>query len=102
MRKPKKRTTKIDFEALKAALMLSPLQASFLLGTSEKTVYRLVQQGELICRRIGRLVRIPRTSVDAFLKRDHRTGEENRPQRTEVDVDVESPRSKPSGSRGSR
>lgn len=77
-RKTPKRKPAVDYEALSAALMLSTFQASILLGLSEKTVCRLVVKGELISRRVGRLVRIPRSSVDSFLKRDHRTGEENR------------------------
>ena len=79
-KKPKtpKRKPAVDYTAIQAALMLSTFQASILLGLSEKTVCRLVVRGELIGRRVGRLVRIPRSSVDSFLKRDHRTGEENR------------------------
>ena len=95
----------VDFQALSAALMLSTFQASILLGCSEKTVCRLVVHGELIGRRVGRLLRIPRSSIDSFLRRDHLTGEENRPKPAGdvyVDPDVKSPRSKPSRRRGSR
>jgi excisionase family DNA binding protein len=108
---PRKPT--VDYEALQAALMLSTFQASILLGLSEKTVCRLVVRGELIGRRVGRLLRIPRTSIDSFLKRDHLTGEENRKADQKApagdvyvpppDPNAASPRgSKPSRTRGSR
>ena len=48
-------------------------QAAVYLSVSPRTVKRLLASGQLVKRRIGASVRIPRTSLEAFLKRDHPT-----------------------------
>jgi excisionase family DNA binding protein len=55
-------------------LLLSVEQTSVLLNLSVRTVKRLLDRRELVRRKIGSTVRIPRSSVEAFLKRDHETG----------------------------
>lgn len=48
-------------------------QAGMFLGVSQRTVYNLVRNGELVGRHIGRRTLIPFTSLQNFLKRDHKT-----------------------------
>ena len=49
--------------------LLSVRQAADVLATSERTIWRLLGQGELIKVQIGRSVRITRASVMAFIAR---------------------------------
>jgi excisionase family DNA binding protein len=56
-----------------APLMLSIKQTAALLGVSQGTVKNLLARGELVRRKVGALTRIPRTSVESFVKRDHAT-----------------------------
>lgn len=56
-----------------APLLLSIPQVSALLNVSQGTVKNLLARGELVKRKVGALTRIPRTSIDSFLKRDHPT-----------------------------
>ncbi|MDL2206529.1 helix-turn-helix domain-containing protein [Eubacteriales bacterium OttesenSCG-928-N13] len=43
-------------------------QMSELLGVSTKTGYRLLQDGEIVCMKIGRSYRIPKAHVLTYLK----------------------------------
>jgi excisionase family DNA binding protein len=54
-------------------LLLSIPQAAALLGVSQGTIKNLLARRELVRRKIGARTLIPRTSIDAFLKRDHQT-----------------------------
>jgi excisionase family DNA binding protein len=69
----------IETTALDVALMLTIAQAGRLLNLSPRTIVRLIRNGELTARKIGgRTWRIPRASLEAFCRKDHSTGEENR------------------------
>lgn len=46
---------------------LSPVEVAGLLGCSHDTVLRAIARGDLPAIRYGRLVRIARTDLDAFL-----------------------------------
>lgn len=75
----KKVPAKEEPTAFDCALMLSIAQAALLLNLSPRTIVRLIRNGELTARKIGgRTWRIPRSSLEAFCRRDHTTGEENR------------------------
>jgi excisionase family DNA binding protein len=54
-------------------LLLTRRQAALLLNVSERTINNLLARRELVRRKVGAKTLIPRTSVDAFLKRDHQT-----------------------------
>jgi len=54
-------------------LLLSIIQVAALLGVSPRTVRNLLHRRELVPRKIGARTLIPRTSVAAFLKKDHQT-----------------------------
>jgi excisionase family DNA binding protein len=56
-------------------LLISVCQAAVLIGVSERTVKNLLKRGELVRRKVGRRTLIPRTSIQAFLKKDHSTRE---------------------------
>ncbi len=49
-----------------------------LLHISVRTIGNLLRNGSLVRRKIGSRTVIPRTSVEAFLRRDHATGEEGK------------------------
>jgi excisionase family DNA binding protein len=48
-------------------------QAAAYLNVSERTIGNLLRRRELVRRRIGSRTLIPRTSLEAFLKKDHAT-----------------------------
>jgi excisionase family DNA binding protein len=54
-------------------LLLSIFQVAAMLGLSTGTVKNLLRSGELVRRKVGSRTLIPRTSVENFVKRDHRT-----------------------------
>jgi excisionase family DNA binding protein len=56
-----------------APLLLTQEQCAALLNISPRTVRNLLRRKELTRRRIGSRCLIPRTSIEAFLKRDHAT-----------------------------
>lgn len=56
-------------------LLLNFLQVAIILGVSKRTVVNLVDRGELVRRKIGARSLIPRTSVEAFCRKDHATGQ---------------------------
>ena len=56
-----------------APLLLTKRQAAALLNISERTIENLLRAGALARRKIGSRTLIPRTSVDAFIRRDHST-----------------------------
>jgi excisionase family DNA binding protein len=56
-----------------APLLLTIEQAAALLNVSPGTVKNLLRRRELVRRKIGALTRIPRSCVEAFVKRDHQT-----------------------------
>ena len=69
-----------------APLLLSVFQAAALLNVCPKTVRNLVACGELVGRRIGDRLLIPRTSIETFIKRDHvtRKGKDDEAKKNEV------------------
>jgi excisionase family DNA binding protein len=56
-------------------LLLTKGQCAALLNVSERTIGNLLRRKELVRRKIGSRTLIPRTSIDAFLRRDHATQE---------------------------
>jgi len=54
-------------------LLLTTKQAAVLLNCSVRTVGRMMFRGELVVRKIGSLTRIPRTSVEAFIRKGLKT-----------------------------
>jgi excisionase family DNA binding protein len=56
-----------------APLLLTKQQAAALLNISVRTVGNLLRMRELVRRRIGSRCLIPKTSVEAFLRKDHQT-----------------------------
>jgi excisionase family DNA binding protein len=60
-----------------APLLLTYKQAGALLNCSKRTIENLVANGSLVRRKIGNLARIPRTSIEAFLRKDHVTAKPN-------------------------
>jgi len=48
-------------------------QAAAYLNVSTTTVWNLLRRKELVRRRIGNTTRIPKTSVENFLRKDHAT-----------------------------
>ncbi len=54
-------------------VLLKVTEACKFLNLSRATVFRLLANGQLVRRRIGRATRIPRTSLESFLRRDHAT-----------------------------
>jgi excisionase family DNA binding protein len=61
-------------------LLLTKEQAAALLNVSVRTISNLLCRRELVKRRIGTRCLIPRTSIDAFIKRDHATESEQEKQ----------------------
>jgi len=49
-------------------MWLSTADAAAALGITLRTVYRLIDDGELQAFRIGRVIRLKQTDVDAFLE----------------------------------
>ncbi len=74
---PKAATQTVDqsrvMSEYESALLLKVEEACKLLNVSRATLFRLMANGQLVRRRIGGATRIPRTSLEAFLKRDHAT-----------------------------
>jgi excisionase family DNA binding protein len=52
-------------------------QAAAYLNVSPSTVKNLIRAGQLVRRKVGAKSLIPRTSLEAFLKRDHATKEQS-------------------------
>ncbi len=55
------------------------------LKVSVRTVRNLLRQGQLVRRKIGARSVVPKSSLDRFLTRDHRTGEEGRPKKEKLE-----------------
>lgn len=55
--------------------LLDVPEAARRLNLSRTTLYALIARGELKSRTIGRRRMIPRTALEAFVKRDHQTKE---------------------------
>jgi excisionase family DNA binding protein len=51
----------------------TPEQAAAYLNVSRNTIFNLLRRKELVRRKIGGKTLIPKTSLEAFLKRDHST-----------------------------
>jgi len=51
------------------ALLLAPENAAQLLGCGRTHVYTLLRRGELKSIRVGRLRRIPRSEIEAYIMR---------------------------------
>jgi len=47
--------------------LLSPKRVAEELNVSIWTVYRLIKRGDLVAIRVGRLLRIPESSLEAFI-----------------------------------
>ena len=60
-------------ERMPEPLLLSVEQAAALLNLSPRTIKRLMSRGELVRRKVGNATRIPRSSLESFVRRDHRT-----------------------------
>jgi excisionase family DNA binding protein len=56
-----------------APLLVTVEQAATLLSLSVRTVERLLFRRELVSRKIGGATRIPRDSIIAFCRKDHKT-----------------------------
>ena len=56
--------------------LLDISEAARRLNLSRTTLYALIGRGELKSRTIGRRRMIPRTAIDAFVKKDHVTREQ--------------------------
>jgi excisionase family DNA binding protein len=52
---------------------MSVATVAFHLGVSEKTVRRLIDDGQLPTHRVGRLIRISETDLAAFIARSRST-----------------------------
>jgi hypothetical protein len=50
-------------------------------GVSTRTVHNLMNAGQLVRRKIGARTVIPVSSVEAFLREDHATGQEGKRKR---------------------
>ena len=48
-------------------------QSAIYLGVSVRTIGNLLRAKELVRRKIGRKTLIPKTSLEAFLRKDHAT-----------------------------
>jgi excisionase family DNA binding protein len=53
-------------------LQYSRDEAAMLLGISERTLDRLIAEKELLVRRIGRRVLVPKDALQSFMRRDHK------------------------------
>ena len=53
-------------------ILYSRQEAAELLSLSLRSVVVLIDRGELPVRRIGRRVLVPRASLEAFARRDHK------------------------------
>lgn len=51
------------------ALLLTVPEACRMVAVSRAHLYRLIGRGEIDAAHIGRLIRIPRTSLDAYVAR---------------------------------
>src|SRR5579862_1031929 len=69
--------TQLDFRPEPA--LFSKQQAAMYLNVSPRTITNLLREGQLVRRKIGARTLIPKTSLENFLKRDHATGEHERP-----------------------
>jgi excisionase family DNA binding protein len=58
------------------SLLLTTKQAALALNCSVRTVGRMMARGELVVRKNGSLTRIPRTSVEAWVKRGPKRSKE--------------------------
>ena len=52
-------------------LLVTASEAARLLSLAPRTIYALVQSGQLPCVRIGKSVRIPRKAVEALARGEH-------------------------------
>jgi excisionase family DNA binding protein len=59
-------------------LLFTIEETALALRVSPRTVGNLLRTGALVRRKIGTLTRIPASSVEAFIRRDHATGEGKR------------------------
>lgn len=54
-------------------LLYSIEQTAALLNVSARTLKRLIARRELVSRKVGARTLIPRTSIEAFTRKDHST-----------------------------
>ena len=75
---PKSESLAVITPSTVAPLVYSVDETAVALGVSARTVRNLLRRGELVRRKIGSRTLVPITSVQAFLRRDHATGEEGK------------------------
>ena len=63
-------------------IFFSKREASTMLALSLRTVDNLLARKELVCRRVGRRVLIPRQALERFARRDHQTQPRNSEQQS--------------------
>jgi excisionase family DNA binding protein len=64
-------TFQLDFRPEPA--LYTKAQAAIFLNVSPRTINNLLRAKELVRRKIGRKTLIPKTSLEAFLRKDHAT-----------------------------
>ncbi len=55
-------------------LLYTVRQTAQALGVHHATVRRLINQGDLPHRMVGRIIKIPRAAVEAFVRKSHPRG----------------------------
>ena len=65
---------KQENEIGKETLLVSRREAATLLSVSVRTLDTLIANKEIVVRRVGRRVLIPRRALSDFIKLDHNTG----------------------------
>jgi excisionase family DNA binding protein len=63
-------------------LVYTIFEAAVALTVCPRTIRNLIRSGQLVHRKIGARTVIPRTSLESFLRRDHKTRTEGVPQKT--------------------
>jgi|HubBroStandDraft_1064217.scaffolds.fasta_scaffold10947_5 hypothetical protein len=62
-------------------LLCTRKQTAFLLSVCVNTVGNLLRSKQLVGRKVGSKTLITRSSIEAFIRKDHKTGEEGRKHR---------------------
>ncbi len=75
---PKSETSAVITTNSVVPLVYSIDETALALRVSSRTIRNLLRAGQLVRRKIGSCTVIPVTSVEAFLRRDHATGEEGK------------------------
>ena len=75
---PKSETPAVITSNAVIPLVYSVRETALALGVSSRTIRNLLRAKQLVRRKIGSRTLIPISSVEAFLRRDHATGEEGK------------------------